>query len=220
MKTYVAYLRVSTTKQGIDGLGMAAQETAIKAYNGKVIASFIEVESGKRKDRPELIKALAHCKLTGSTLIVAKLDRLARNVHFISSLMESKVDFIACDFPEATPLTLHIMAAVAEHEAKTVSARTKAALAAAKARGVKLGTNNLPPEKMSDARAKGTATIKQRADSYANKVISVIDGLQGQGMSLRAIARELDSLSIQTARGGAWTPTAVKNVIDRLNRGN
>lgn len=218
MKTYVAYLRVSTTKQGIDGLGIEAQEHAIKAYNGNVIAKYVEVESGKRKDRPELIQAMAHCKRTGSTLIIAKLDRLARNVHFISGLMESKVDFIACDFPEANPLTLHIMAAFAEHEAKAISARTKAALAVAKARGVKLGTNNLkclPPEKMALARARGTETVKQRADEYASKIITVVDSLQVQGMSLRAIAKELEGLSIQTPRGGTWTPTAVKNVINR-----
>ena len=144
----------------------------------------------------------------GLTLIVAKLDRLARNVHFISSLMESKVDFVCCDFPEASPLTLHIMAAVAEHEAKSISVRTKAALAAAKARGVKLGTDNLPPELMAEARVKGTAAVKQIADTYAAKVSSVIEGLMSRGMSLRAIARELESLSIQTARGGQWTPTA------------
>lgn len=215
MKSYVAYLRVSTTKQGIDGLGMAAQEHAIKAYNGNVIARFVEVESGKRKDRPELAKALAHCKLTGSTLIVAKLDRLARNVLFISSLMESKVDFVACDFPEASPLTLHIMAAVAEHEAKAISARTKAALGQAKARGVKLGTNNLIPEKIAEGSAKGIASVKQIADDFAGKVKPVISGLMAGGKGFREVARELNKLGIKTARGKEWTGTAVKNVIDR-----
>lgn len=218
MKTYVAYLRVSTTKQGIDGLGMEAQESAIKAYNGNVIEKFIEVESGKRNDRPELIKAMEYCKMTGSTLIIAKLDRLARNVHFISGLMESKIEFVACDFPEANNLTLHIMAAFAEHEAKAISARTKAALAIAKSRGIKLGTDNLsclPPEKMIAARTKGTEIVKQRADDYAQKVITVVRSLQSQGMSLRAIAKELGGLNIRTARGGAWTPTAVKNIITR-----
>lgn len=215
MKTYVAYLRVSTNKQGIDGLGIAAQEQAIKAYNGNVIATFVEVESGRRKDRPELIKALAQCKLTGSTLIVAKLDRLARNVYFISSLMESKVDFVACDFPEASPLTLHIMSAVAEHEAKAISARTKVALAEAKKRGVKLGNPNLTAEGRIKGNEAGIKTIKQVADDFSAKVRPVIEALQGQGKSLRKIAEELDQLGVQTARGGKWTPTAVRNALAR-----
>jgi len=215
MKKYTAYLRVSTSKQGVDGLGMAAQEQAIRAYNGNVIERFVEVESGKRKDRPQLVKALEHCKLTGSTLIVAKLDRLARNVQFISSLMESRVDFVCCDFPEASPLTLHIMAAVAEHEAKAISARTKVALAQAKARGVKLGNPNLT----ADGRVKGTAegikTIKEMADHFAERVVPTIKALQIQGMSLRGVAKEMEKLGVKTARGGKWTATAVKNVLER-----
>lgn len=214
-KTYVAYLRVSTTKQGVDGLGMAAQEQAIKAYNGHVIAKFVEVESGKRKDRPELAKALEHCKLTGSTLIVAKLDRLARNVHFISSLMESKVDFVACDFPEASPLTLHIMAAVAEHEAKAISARTKAALAAAKDRGAKLGNPNLTVGGRMVGAERGVESIKATADERAARVAPTIKALQGQGLSLWGIAGELNRLQVKTPRGKAWTATAVKNALAR-----
>jgi len=215
MKTYVAYLRVSTTKQGIDGLGMAAQEQAIKAYNGNVIAKFIEVESGKRKDRPELSKALDHCKLTSSTLIVAKLDRLARNVNFISSLMESKVDFIACDFPEASPLTLHIMAAVAEHEAKAISARTIAALAQAKARGVKLGNPNLTAEGRVTGNVRGFKTIKALADESAARVLPTTNALKGQGYSLRGIAAELNRLGAKTPRKKLWTAAAVKNAMGR-----
>lgn len=215
MKKYTAYLRVSTSKQGVDGLGMAAQEQAIKAYNGDVIARFVEVESGKRKDRPQLAKALEHCKLTGSTLIVAKLDRLARNVQFISSLMESKVDFVCCDFPEASPLTLHIMAAVAEHEAKAISARTKVALAQAKARGVKLGNPNLNAEGRVRGSVEGVKTMKEMADSFAERVVPTIKALQVQGMSLRGVAKELAKLGVKTARSGEWTPTAVKNVLER-----
>ena len=215
MKKYTAYLRVSTSKQGVDGLGMAAQEQAIKAYNGSVIKTFTEVESGKRKDRPELAKALEHCKLTGSTLIVAKLDRLARNVHFISSLMEAKVDFVCCDFPEASPLTLHIMAAVAEHEAKAISARTKVALAQAKARGVKLGNPNLTAEGRVKGTAEGVKTIKETADAFAVRVVPTIQALQGQGMSLRGIAAELEKLGVKTARGGKWSAAAVKNALAR-----
>lgn len=217
MKTYVSYLRVSTAKQGIDGLGMAAQEQAIKAYNGNVIAHFIEVESGKKKDRPELTKALDHCKLTGSTLIVAKLDRLARNVHFISSLMESGVDFVACDFPEASRLTLHIMAAVAEHEARAISARTKAALAQAKARGVKLGNPNLTAEGVAKGSVEGVRIIKEKAQSDAKRVLPTIQALQGQGLSLRGIASELNVMNVKTPRGKLWTATAVKNALARLN---
>jgi DNA invertase Pin-like site-specific DNA recombinase len=216
MTTYVAYLRVSTTKQGIDGLGMAAQEQAIKAYNGNVIAKFIEVESGKKKDRPELAKALEHCKLTGSTLIVAKLDRLSRNVYFIASLMEAKVDFVCCDFPEASPLTLHIMSAVAEHEAKAISIRTKAALAAAKARGVILGNPNLTTEGVSRGSIEGVKAIKEIAVRNAQRVFPTIQALQGKGKSLRGIATELNTMSVKTPRGKQWTATAVKNALDRV----
>jgi len=194
---------------------MAAQEQAIKAYNGDVTARFVEVESGKRKDRPELAKALEHCKLTGSTLIVAKLDRLARNVHFISSLMEAKVDFVCCGFPEASPLTLHIMAAVAEHEAKAISARTKVALAQAKARGVKLGNPNLTAEGRIKGTAEGVKTIKETADTFANRVVPTIKAYQGQGMSLRGIAKELEKLGVKTARGGKWSAATVINVLAR-----
>lgn len=217
MKTYVAYLRVSTTKQGIDGLGMAAQEQAIKAYNGNVIAKYVEVESGKRKDRPELAKALEHCKLTESTLIVAKLDRLARNVCFISTLMESKVDFVACDFPEASRLTLHIMSAVAEHEACAISDRTKKALAEAKKRGVKLGNPNLTAEGRERGNVNGVETIKKTADAFAQRVAGTIQAFQAQGLSLRGIAKELNKLGVKTARGKMWTATAVKNVLARAS---
>lgn len=216
MKTYIAYQRVSTNKQGVDGLGIEAQEQAIKAYNGNVIATYKEVESGKKKDRPELAKALAHCKLTGSTLIVAKLDRLARNVFFISSLMESKVDFIACDFPEASSLTLHIMAAVAEHEAKAISARTKAALAAAKERGVKLGMDNLTVAARVKGNTRGIQAIKEGADVFAARVKPTIEALKGKGLSLRGIAAELNKLNVPTPRGKLWTATAVKNAIERI----
>src|SRR5712671_6423852 len=143
MAAFVAYFRVSTDKQGASGLGLEAQREAVARYvagaAGVIVAEFQEIESGKRNDRPQIAAALAACRLRRATLIIAKLDRLARNVHFISSLMESGVEFVAVDFPQANRLTVHILAAVAEHEATMISARTKAALAAAKARGVKLG---------------------------------------------------------------------------------
>jgi DNA invertase Pin-like site-specific DNA recombinase len=140
---FVSYLRVSTARQGRSGLGLEAQREAVSVFlNGgrwKLVENVIEVESGKKNDRPELARALRLCRMKQATLLVAKLDRLARNVAFISALMESGVDFTAVDFPTANRLTVHVLAAVAEHEAAMISARTKAALAAAKRRGVKLG---------------------------------------------------------------------------------
>src|SRR3954451_12657380 len=144
---WVAYYRVSTAKQGANGLGLDAQREAVAGHldGGKwqLAAEFTEVESGRKNDRPELAKALATCRRTGATLVIAKLDRLARNVAFVSNLMEAGVEFVAVDFPTANRLTIHILAAVAEHEREMISARTKAALAAAKARAVKLGHDNL-----------------------------------------------------------------------------
>jgi DNA invertase Pin-like site-specific DNA recombinase len=144
---FVSYYRVSTAQQGASGLGLEAQREAVSRHvagaQGVIVAEFQEVESGKKNDRPQIAAALAACRLRHATLIIAKLDRLARTVHFISSLMESGVDFVACDNPHATHLTIHILAAVAEHEREMISARTIAALAAAKARGVRLGNPNL-----------------------------------------------------------------------------
>lgn len=214
MARYVAYLRVSTSKQGIDGLGMEAQRAAIKAYNGDVKEEFIEVESGRRKDRPELKKALERCKQTRSTLLVAKLDRLARNVAFISALMESGVDFVACDYPDANRLMLHILASVGEWEAGQISDRTKRALKAAKERGVKLGNPNLTDE----TRAQGRAVCQQKADEFAAGMLPMIQGLIATGHSLNAVARELNERGVVTARGRSWTPTAVKNVLGRLQQ--
>ena len=140
---FIAYYRVSTARQGHSALGLEAQRQAVRDYlNGasrQLVGEFVEVESGKRSDRPKLAEALRLCRLHGATLVIAKLDRLARNVHFVSSLMESGVDFVAVDFPQANRLTVHILAAVAEHEAKMISERTRAALQAAKTRGVRLG---------------------------------------------------------------------------------
>ena len=144
MTNYIAYYRVSTKKQGTSGLGLDAQEASVIHHvngHGKLIASYTEVESGKKSERIELAKALGHAKRNKATLIVAKLDRLSRNVAFLSALMESKVDFICADMPTANKLTIHIMAAMAEHEGKVISERTKAALVQAKKRGNKLGSH-------------------------------------------------------------------------------
>lgn len=180
----------------------------------------VEVESGKRNDRPQIAEALRLCRLHKATLVIAKLDRLARNVHFISSLMESGVDFVACDFPEANRLTVHILAAVAEHEAGMISARTKAALAAAKARGVALGGQRGSVDRMASMAANGTrqstlvrqeSATKRRAD-----LMPVIAGLQANGTSsLRGIAVALNKAGLTTSRGKQWTPTQVLRLLQR-----
>ena len=205
---YAYYLRVSTAKQGIDGYGIDAQRLAIAKYTPA--AEFIEVESGKRKDRPELLRALAFCKKNGAVLVVAKLDRLARNVAFVSMLMESGVEFICADFPTANRLTIHVLAAVAEHEARMISARTKAGLAAAKARGVALG-------KTMDEGKRATAMTNRtvKADENAAKVAGTITSLRTGGATLQRIADELNNMGVATPRGKQWTPTAVKNAQDR-----
>ena len=219
MPAYIAYLRVSTQKQGDSGLGLEAQESAIARYtaNSTVLATFRAVESGKRSDRPELRKALDMAKRTGATLVIAKLDRLARNVHFISGLMEAGVDFVACDMPQANRLTLHIMAAMAEHEGHAISDRTRSALAAAKARGVTLGGYRGKGAPDQATRQKAAQTLTKAADERAKLVQPVIDELRASGVtSLAAIATELNARSIAAPRGGHWSAMAVKRVQDRL----
>jgi DNA invertase Pin-like site-specific DNA recombinase len=203
---YAHYLRVSTQKQGIDGYGIDAQRVAIAGYVPAV--EFVEVESGKRKDRPELLKALDYCKKNGAVLVVAKLDRLARNVAFVSMLMESGVDFVCADFPTANRLTIHIIAAVAEHEAVMISARTKAGLAAAAARGVKLGKSMT-----SDKAMKGHATQSLIAKNNATKIQNTIRVFRDSGLSLRKVADELNKMAVPTPRGKLWTATAVNNAL-------
>lgn len=204
---YAHYLRVSTQKQGIDGYGIDAQRAAIAHYVPAV--EFVEVESGKRKDRPELLKALDFCKRNNAVLIVAKLDRLARNVAFVSMLMESGVEFVCADFPTANRLTIHILAAVAEHEASMISTRTKAGLAAAKARGVVLGKS------MDKAKAnKGHESQSVAADMAADRVKSTIHNLVAT-LSLRQVAERLNKMGVETPRGKQWTAQAVKNAMAR-----
>src|SRR3954453_1397740 len=211
---WVAYYRVSTAKQGASGLGLEAQREAVAGYlnggNWQLAAEFVEIESGKRNDRPELAKALATCRRIGATLIIAKLDRLARNVAFVSNLMEAGVEFVAVDFPQANRLTIHILAAVAEHEREMISARTKAALAAAKARGTKLGN---PNGLSAEARTKGTAVAGGKRKAAADRVTDlrpIVEEIKASGRtSLRAIAAELDARGIPAPRGGRWTAPAV-----------
>jgi DNA invertase Pin-like site-specific DNA recombinase len=214
---FVTYLRVSTERQGQSGLGLEAQRAAVAAHvlgRGEVVAEFVEVESGKRADRPQLALALVEAKRAGAVLLIAKLDRLARNVAFIANLLESGVEVTAADMPEANRFVLHIMAAVAEQEGRAISERTKAALAAAKARGVKLGWSS--PERVSEQRQaarKGAAANKARAAAYAANISPVIEQIRAEGASLRKIAEELNIRGIKTARGGKWHAATVRNII-------
>lgn len=218
---FVSYLRVSTAKQGKSGLGEEAQRKAVSEYlNGgrwTLVQEFKEVESGKRSDRPELAKALALCRLHRATLLVAKLDRLARNVAFISALMESGVKFVAVDLPQANELTVHIMAAMAEYEAKAISARTKAALAAAKARGKVLGGLRWDITQVGDRARKAALQTRQgKAGKYHADVLPLIRDKQVQGAtSLRAIADALNSEGTPAPRGGQWSAVQVQRVLSR-----
>jgi DNA invertase Pin-like site-specific DNA recombinase len=220
---FIGYLRVSTEKQGLSGLGIEAQRKAIDDYlNGgkwELLAEYVEIESGKRSDRPELTKALAHSKATDATLIIAKLDRLSRNVAFISNLMESGVEFVAADMPMANRLTVHVLAAFAEHEREMISQRTTAALAAAKVRGVKLGNPNGARALRGLGNAHAIVGAKAKGDAHMARVVPVIETIRGEGAtSLRGIADELNRQGILTARGGRWYATTVKNLLDRAAR--
>jgi DNA invertase Pin-like site-specific DNA recombinase len=216
--SFVAYHRVSTQKQGKSGLGLEAQQQAVRSYlNGgdwRLVAEVVEVESGKRSDRPKLAEALRLCRLHGATLIIAKLDRLARNVAFVSALMEAGVEFTAVDFPQANRLTVHILAAVAEHEAKMISERTKAALQAAKARGKVLGGyRGVSPDK---AAVEASVLIRQAsAKARAADLAPVIAQLRAEGVtSLGSLAKALTERGIPTARGEAkWSPVQVSRVM-------
>lgn len=212
-KRYIGYFRVSTQKQGASGLGMDAQRRIVAqaAGGGDIIAEYTDVESGRKNDRPELKKALAHCRQAGAVLLIAKLDRLSRNVAFIANLMESGVEFVACDMPTANRFTLHIFAALAEQEREMISARTKEALRAYKSRGGTLGKpENLTPE----ARAKGTRALMDNArkDEHNRKAAAMIARLREKGLSYRAVADELNRLGFTARRGGKFTAMQVKRL--------
>jgi DNA invertase Pin-like site-specific DNA recombinase len=217
--SFIAYYRVSTRRQGRSGLGIEAQVRAVAEYlsgaQGRLVAEFTESESGGRTDRPELARALAACRLHRGTLIVAKLDRLARNAAFLLSLRDAGADFVAADLPGMNRMTVGIMAVVAEEEARMISERTRLALAAAKRRGIILGTpaNLSPTARKRGNRASAevrTATVQRRADDLA----PLIRELRANGAtSLRLLADGLDGLGIGSPRGGAWTATAVRRVL-------
>ena len=215
---FIAYYRVSTDRQGQSGLGLDAQRTAVVDYldGGKwtLLEAFTEVESGKRSDRPELLAALAACRKRKATLVIAKLDRLARNVGFVSNLMESGIDFVAVDFPTANRLTIHILAAVAEHEREMIAKRTKDALTAAKARGRKLGWANLERQDQAVASAAGAKVTRAGADRFAANVLPIVKQIQAAGITtLAGIADALNARGIRAARGGRWHPTTVQNLL-------
>lgn len=219
--SFVAYYRVSTARQGRSGLGLDAQRKAVSDYLGghcELIGEYIEIESGHIDCRPRLRAALAQCELTGATLVVAKLDRLSRNVAFLAALQDSATHFVAADMPEANELTIHIMAAVAQAERKAISRRTKEALAAAKARGVVLGGargNTQDLAKGPKAAAEARRTV---AHERGNKVMAQITALRADGAtSLRSLAAGLNELSIRAPRGGRWSASQVRSVIKRCD---
>lgn len=226
----VTYFRVSTVKQGQSGLGLEGQQAAVDAFVARrgceVVGSYTEIESGKKADRPQLAKALAHAKRSKSTLVVAKLDRLARNVAFMSSLMESSVDFVAIDLEHANRLTIHILSAVAEGEAKAISDRTKSALQAAKSRGTLLGSarpghwdgREAARLKGSAKGAKVSAEVRSKAagEAYVD-LIPTIKELRDAGNSLRQIADALNAEGHTTRTGKEWNAVQVSRVLDRAN---
>jgi DNA invertase Pin-like site-specific DNA recombinase len=207
----IAYIRVSTQKQGRSGLGLEAQQHAVQAFarsvRGNIVATFTEVETGKRANRPELSKAIEAARKAGATLVIAKLDRLARNVEFTAALMNSGIEFIACDCPHATPLTIHILAAVAEDEARRISERTTAALPAAKRRGVKLGS-------MTKARQRqGASANGLAATAHAAEIRPLAEKKRKAGKTLQEIADWLSGRGLRTRYGKQWTPTAVMRML-------
>lgn len=221
---YTAYYRVSTRQQGISGLGLEAQKTAVSNFiksrgAQEVPPPFIEVESGKNNDRPQLKEAIKHCKQNGTTLLIAKLDRLSRNASFILNLKddlnESNVEFIACDMPQANTLTLGIMAVMAQHEAEIISERTKAGLAEAKRRGVQLGN----PENLTDqAREKAHESIRTKArnDQVVRHAFHFIKPLRDQGVTYAEIAIRLNLEGYKTRRGKDFHAIQVQRIYQRL----
>jgi DNA invertase Pin-like site-specific DNA recombinase len=211
MANFVSYLRVSTQRQGNSGLGIEAQRAAVDAYvrqvGGTLVQEFVEVESGSRKARPILVQSIALCRKHSTVLLIAKLDRLARNVAFVSSLMESGVDFVAADAPYANRLMIHILAAFAEHERTLISERTKAALAAAKARGVALGKNGLLLARQN----------KSAAITFASLMRAPVEAARMSGATtLQEIAAALNASALKTRKGAHWSPATVHRLLARL----
>lgn len=219
--SFIAYYRVSTSKQGMKGLGMAAQEAAVQQHlarvGGLLLGEHREVESGKNDNRPALADALRHARLTNSTLLIAKLDRLSRDAAFLLTLQKEGVRFVAADMPDACEATVGIMAVIAQQERKAISKRTREALAAAKARGIKLGGKREGSADIALHQAQAVAVVKENAAAFAAEVAPIVRAIQAQGLaSLRQIAEELNRRQVATARGGRWAAPAVRNLLARL----
>jgi len=212
MPKYVAYYRVSTKAQGQSGLGLDAQKNLVAPYADEIMHSFTEVESGKIDHRPQLEAALDMCRETGASILIAKIDRLSRDAAFLLTLRKAGVDIVAADMPNAGTLEFGVRAVVAQHEREEISNRTKQALAAAKARGVKLGS----PNPRAGGLAAG-AVKRAKTQAIASKAMPVITALRDAGASLRAIASRLNEAGIPTATGKSWYATTVKNIMETSN---
>lgn len=219
--SYVAYLRQSTVKQQVSGLGIEAQREIIRTYlrEEEPIAEFVETESGRHNNRPKLSEALALCRKTGATLIVAKLDRLSRNVAFTSQLLESDVEIRFCDFPEANKLVLHIIASIAEYEAQLISTRTRQSLEAKKARGTTLGKPENLLGNLDKAIEHSVAANQKKARENPNnkRAVAMLRVLTKQNLTLTQMADTLNSEGFVTSRGGKFTPWTVSVIIKRYN---
>jgi len=212
----VAYYRVSTQKQGISGLGLEAQRVTVREFTkgkGEIIAEFVEVETGKKNERPKLEEAIDFAKSNKAKLVIAKLDRLSRSAAFILTLRDTDVDFVACDLPDANTLTIGIFAAIAQHERELISARTKAALAAKKAQGFKLGT----PENLTDkARRKSIEVRKAKAGQkkrYSKERVIALEQRRN-GKTLRQIAVYLNKRGFKTTRGKSFQATTIMRLLN------
>jgi DNA invertase Pin-like site-specific DNA recombinase len=221
---FISYLRVSTKRQGESGLGLEAQRKAVEDFlNGgswQLVEEHVEVESGKADhNRPALHRALEACKVYGATLVIAKIDRLSRDAHFLLGLQKAHIKFVAADMPEANEMVVGIMALVAQAERRMISERTKSALQAAKARGVKLGNpTGKPPRATPETRARGSAAVAERAQAFAERLRPVLAGFE-LGLSANAQAHELERRGIATANGGKWSAGKVIAVRKRLGLG-
>ena len=216
---YVAYLRVSTQKQGFSGLGLESQREIIQNYLYDItpISEFIEVESGRKSNRPKLKDALDLCRKTGATLIVAKLDRLARNVSFLSNLLENDVEIVFCDFPQANKMVLHILAAISQYEAELIATRTRQALAAKKIRGAKLGNPEHLLDKHEEAIANSNKTNREKAKRNPNnkRAVAFLKVLVGQDITLNQMAEILNKEGFVTSQGYQFLPSTVYKLIKR-----
>ncbi len=219
----VSYLRVSTVKQGVSGLGLEAQRAAVgsfaRAGSHTIVSEFVEIESGSKAARPQLAAALTACRLHRATLVIAKLDRLARNVAFIANLMDGGVEFVACDMPHANRLTLHLLAAIAEHEREMISQRTKAALQAAKARGARLGNPNGAAGLLDGCRAaaeRSVAVRRAKAAQHAAAVGPLLEELTARGLGRAVLAAALNERGVPSASGASWYPEQVRRTLAAL----